>query len=305
MKKPFHKFSLLLTAAALTASLAGCSDADQARLERFCQQNGISDCHLFIPGATPQTPTNPADTAVTATPVAVANVPASLAEWAASMRNAEESDIHVVTEGAHTYFAIAGGLQISGGYSVEVESISQTNGAWVVNAKVLAPDPETVVTAALENPVGFFQAPKLEGTVEVVVTPPPAPETNETDEPAGQDPAAGTAQSDIQVEAIAVTAAPSDVQNWAESQRNVEESGSFVITEGAYTYVAVAGGLQSTGGYHVEITQVVAQDGGWLIEAKVVPPAPDAIVTMALQNPVGIFKLPLLEGAITVQVLAP
>lgn len=299
MKKPLRKLSVLLTAAALTVALAGCSEAEQARLERFCQQNGISDCHLFVPGAAAPTPVTPSANALTLTAVDPSNVPASLAEWAAAMRNAEETGSQVLVEGNQTLIAIAGGLQSSGGYRIEVESVTQKDGVWVVAAKVVPPDSDQTVTTALENPVGIFQAPKLNGTVQVVVTPPPqtAPvETTETESPVT-----------VAIEAVAITSAatPEAVQKWAGAQTGVEESGSLVESADGQTYVAIAGGLRSTGGYRVEIAQIVQQGDGWLIEAKVVAPPADAMVTMAFQNPVGIFQLPPLDGAVTVQVLNP
>lgn len=289
MKKPFRKISLLLTAAALAATLAGCSEADQARLDRFCQQNGISDCHLFVPGAVAPSPSIPTATGATLTAIDAASVPTSLMEWAASMQSQEQSDSNILTEAGHTFIAIAGGLQSSGGYMVEVVNITQKDGIWVVEAKVVPPAADEMVTAAMTNPIGFFQAPKLEGAVQVVVSPPPQVE----------------AEAAVDAVAIAAAEAPEQLVSWAESQRQAEESGSLVINDGAHTYVGVAGGLQSTGGYQLEIARIVAQDGGWLIEAHLVPPAPDAIVTMAFTNPVGLFQLPLLEGAVEVVVLVP
>ena len=66
----------------------------------------------------------------------------------------------------------------------------------------------------------------------------------------------------------------------------------------------MTGGLKPTGGYTVEVPSVNRTDANWLIDVAVLAPAPDAMVTTALTNPIGFFKLPKLEGEIKINMLA-
>lgn len=101
--------------------------------------------------------------------------------------------------------------------------------------------------------------------------------------------------------AIGAAEAPAELQTWATAQRN-QEAASFAVLPGAEgRYLAIAGGMQNSGGHTIEIVSTKLVDGTWVIEAQVLPPTGPA--TQALTNPVGFFKLSGMDGEIEVHIL--
>jgi hypothetical protein len=109
-------------------------------------------------------------------------------------------------------------------------------------------------------------------------------------------------EGDAQVTAMAVTAAavPAEMQSWA-SGLTVEQGPSFKVSSAADgSYVGIAGGMQPTGGYTIELIGGQARhvDGTWYIEARVVPPS--GMATQVLTNPVAFYHLPGVTGTVKV-----
>lgn len=104
--------------------------------------------------------------------------------------------------------------------------------------------------------------------------------------------------------ALEAAIAPAPLRTWAGAQGDSEQPVGKAWTMDGYTYAALTGGLQRTGGYRVELVGVHRQGDGWLVDARVVPPPPGAIVTMALTNPVAYYRLDQLDGEVRVQVRA-
>jgi len=147
--------------------------------------------------------------------------------------------------------------------------------------------PATDATAAVTPAAGSGQQP---GTA--------------TPSPGAASPAGTSAQSVIVV-AIPPKEAPGTLTAWVDSQRLADAPASQVAATADFTYVAISGGMQPTGGYNIAVDQVRRDGNGWVVQARVIPPPPGAIVTQALTNPVGFFKLPKLDGAVQVSVLGP
>lgn len=215
-----QRLTVLLTAAALTAAVAGCTTAEQAALEKFCADNGIADCEIFTrkstdPGSAIGVPPE-VEQPIAATALAPSAAPADLRTWAETQRTAEESASKVITEGSYTYIGVAGGMQRTGGYRIEIVNVAKQDGGYLVEAKVIAPGPDEMVTMALQNPIAFFQLQKLEGNVEVRVLAPAADEAAEGGDGAAIKPPVN--------ERVTVSAV------WAEAER-VEVTGKALIAD--------------------------------------------------------------------------
>lgn len=93
--------------------------------------------------------------------------PAALQEWAVAQRNAEAASYSVAQGANGRYLAISGGLQPTGGYTIEIVSTKLVDGLWQIQAQVLPPDGPA--TQALTNPVAYFELSGMDGEIDVQV----------------------------------------------------------------------------------------------------------------------------------------
>lgn len=105
-----------------------------------------------------------------------------------------------------------------------------------------------------------------------------------------------------QVAAVAIERASLSVAQaaWADEMLSAEPATFQLFPVADGVVVGIAGGLQPTGGYTIELLGGGARlvDGTWYLDAKVVPPT--GMATMALTNPVAFFHLPGVSGDLLV-----
>ncbi|HLO03215.1 MAG TPA: copper amine oxidase N-terminal domain-containing protein [Symbiobacteriaceae bacterium] len=105
-----------------------------------------------------------------------------------------------------------------------------------------------------------------------------------------------------QVAAVALeqAALSAEQTTWADAMLSAEPAAFKLFPVADGMIVGIAGGLQPSGGYTIELLGGGARlvDGTWYIDAKVVPPT--GMATMALTNPVAFFHLPGVSGTVTV-----
>lgn len=99
--------------------------------------------------------------------ISQAEAPAELQTWAAEQRAKEEASFAVIPGAEGRYLAISGGLQPTGGYSIEIVSSKLVDGTWVIEAQVVPP--AGPATQAFTNPVSYFQLSGMDGEIEVHV----------------------------------------------------------------------------------------------------------------------------------------
>lgn len=105
--------------------------------------------------------------------------------------------------------------------------------------------------------------------------------------------------SSMHVERLSRDQAPAALIKWADSDA-AHKSGGFAHAEGAYTYLAVSGGDQPMGGWQVNVDRVTQVEGGYRVEASLVPPAGPAID--AVTPATGFFRVQALSGTISFRV---
>lgn len=99
----------------------------------------------------------------------------------------------------------------------------------------------------------------------------------------------------MQVERLSRDQAPEALLKWADSDA-AHRSGGFTHSEGGYTYLVISGGDQPTGGWQVNLDRIAQVEGGYRVEASMVPPAGPSID--ALTVAIGFFRVPALSGTI-------
>lgn len=96
---------------------------------------------------------------------------------------------------------------------------------------------------------------------------------------------------------------PIQVQEELESIRL--SGGSKVISDSSYTYILLALGERSTGGYSIQIVDIaeVLEDGQPLltVKAKELKPAPDAMVIQVITYPTLVYRIPFTPLPIKVE----
>lgn len=144
---------------------------------------------------------------------------------------------------------------------------------------------------ALLNVLGLPERPDKDLSMDLLLA--PAPEAPATGKliPGSQ-----------QVAAVAVERAElsADQVAWAAEMFSAEPATFKLFPAADGVIVGIAGGLQTSGGYTIELLGGGARliDEVWYIDAKVVPPT--GMATMALTNPVAFFHLPGVSGDLLV-----
>lgn len=104
---------------------------------------------------------------ITPNAIEAADAPAELQSWAAAQRDKEAASFTVVEGAEGRYLVISGGLQPTGGYSIEIVSTKLVDGVWMIEAQVVPPTGPA--TQAFSNPVAYFQLSGMEGQIQVEI----------------------------------------------------------------------------------------------------------------------------------------
>lgn len=82
----------------------------------------------------------------------------------------------------------------------------------------------------------------------------------------------------------------SQLEEWFNENYKKEDLSSFNFKD--YTYILVGAGEKPSGGYSVEISSVVGEEGSIIINGQVNAPKPDEMVTTALTYPNALIRIP-------------
>ncbi|MGM0651916.1 MAG: protease complex subunit PrcB family protein [Bacillota bacterium] len=93
-----------------------------------------------------------------------------------------------------------------------------------------------------------------------------------------------------EVEVVSPDQLPAEIEEWIEDSRQ-DFAGQIYELEGVL-YILVTYGEKPTGGYDVEITEIVLQDEKVVVTAEFIEPAEDEMVTQALTYP---YDLAMIE----------
>lgn len=85
-----------------------------------------------------------------------------------------------------------------------------------------------------------------------------------------------------------------EAQKELEERRN--EEGSYVFTDNDKNYLAVFAGERNTGGYDIEIIEVVLVDSELMVSVEMMEPRPDMVTTQALTYPMDLVELINIEN---------
>lgn len=86
--------------------------------------------------------------------------------------NRQEGGYQLVQENGKTYVIISAGQRPTGGYQVDLTSITKDkNGKWTIHASVKKPGPGTMVTQVLTYPSMVISLPGQVTNVSVTITP--------------------------------------------------------------------------------------------------------------------------------------
>lgn len=285
MRLPRYPKAAALLLVATTTLLSGCSAADLAMTRKACAANQGA-CRLVLKELENELNT-------TISPMRVERLsreeaPEALLTWANSDA-ATRPGGSAYTERGFTYLAVSGGEKPTGGWDVNVDRIAQVDGGYRVEASLLPPvgpaiDAVTVV-------VGYFRVPSLSGSVSFNVSGADQVETG------GQPDEVQT----LTLQAASSDQAPQALQSWIATQRSLPKPEGKALTIGSETWIALSGGVRPTGGYRVEVEKTYQENGAWIIQAKVVPPAPGAIVTQALTTPTAYYKASAVKGQVEIR----
>jgi hypothetical protein len=105
----------------------------------------------------------------------------------------------------------------------------------------------------------------------------------------------------LEAEALSADEAPEALVAWSKSD-SAQKPGGTALQGTDYTYLAVSGGLQKSGGYIIQVNRVLQVESGYRVEATVILPSAGGGVTGALTAPVSYYRVPRLNGPVTFQI---
>ncbi|NLX77233.1 MAG: protease complex subunit PrcB family protein [Clostridiaceae bacterium] len=194
--------------------------------------------------------------------------------WVMENRNSE--GIYHKTLNNKNYVLICAGEKPSGGYSVEITSVTLVYpGRVYITAEVTEPSPDMFVTTVITYPCRLI-ALEIDGeiTVDGIIGPSRGSDNAE----------------DIVYEIVSLgeIAADEELSAWVDRFR--EMKGIQVKEKDGYIYTLIAAGQRNSGGYSVEIDRVVKEESSVYIYATVISPSPDMIVITAITWPYTVIR---------------
>lgn len=101
----------------------------------------------------------------------------------------------------------------------------------------------------------------------------------------------GITVNDIPFERVEIDEMPEDIRDKVDQAKSLQ--GFDILQSGEVSYLVVYAGERPTGGYSIEITSIVDQEGITEVTVKEKAPGKDVMVTQALTYPFDIAKLEL------------
>lgn len=105
----------------------------------------------------------------------------------------------------------------------------------------------------------------------------------------------------LQVETLSAIDYPKAVRDWF-AAHSTQVAGT-AITEGDFTYLAIAAGIKPSSGWTVQIDRIVQVQGSYRVEASVVPPSGGVLDVMLPAG--GAFRVERLTGNVTFAITDP
>lgn len=93
----------------------------------------------------------------------------------------------------------------------------------------------------------------------------------------------------VEMERVDLITVSEEVQHELEVRRKQE--GAYLFTEDGKNYLAVFAGERNTGGYGVEIIEVITVESDLMVSVEMTEPGPDMMVTDALTYPMDLIEL--------------
>lgn len=93
----------------------------------------------------------------------------------------------------------------------------------------------------------------------------------------------------VAMESVDLITISEEAQHELEARKNQE--GSYLFTDNGKNYLAVFAGERNTGGYGVEIIEVVSLESELMVSVEMTEPGPDTMVTDALTYPMALVEL--------------
>lgn len=97
----------------------------------------------------------------------------------------------------------------------------------------------------------------------------------------------------VEMKRVDVITVSEEAQHELEARKKQE--GSYLFTDNGKNYLAVFAGERNTGGYGVEIIEVVSLESELMVSVEMTEPGPDMMVTEALTYPMALVELKSVE----------
>ncbi|WP_169713572.1 protease complex subunit PrcB family protein [Paludifilum halophilum] len=191
-----------------------------------------------------------------------------------------------------TYLILTTGQKSTGGYTIRIGKVVRLGNTVQVNAEEIPPPEDALNIQALTTPTTVISMnPPGENVEFRLSVSKREKKSEEKDQSVTRQTLSGSADQ-LKIRPEQDSSLPDRVREKAEQLRTREGGGKAVIPQGERTYFIIALGERKTGGYQVEVEDVVRQGSEIHIFAREVSPDPGMMVTQVITYPVHIVSIP-------------
>jgi hypothetical protein len=218
----------------------------------------------------------PAETPAEYKELGTGEIPGELTGWVEA--NSRERGIYFKILNGKTYILICAGEKPTGGYSIQLDGVTMVApGSIYITAEVISPSPDMMVTQAITYPciliaVDDDKISQVGGTIDGY--------------------SYNLPKTTVDFEVLDTVKMTSDSRLWDWIQKNVGLSGIAFTRIDKDVYVYVGAGEKPTGGYSIDIINVIRQkpDEAYVF-AVLNNPEPGMPVTQAITYPYAVIRL--------------
>ncbi|MFC4076921.1 protease complex subunit PrcB family protein [Salinithrix halophila] len=207
------------------------------------------------------------------------------------IQRAEKQEVRVETgEDGRTYLILSLGKRPTGGWSIRVNQVVQNNSTVRVDAEEVPPPSSSFNTQVISSPITVISL-KPEGEVNYDLNLQKAEKPKKGDSPKDSPPLDDPGGKPLTYKVEVTLDLPETVKAKAGEVKRSKGTETS-ISQKDRTYLIIGLGERPTGGYRVDVENIIKRGEEIHVYAKEIAPTPGTMVTQAITHPVQVVSIP-------------